>query len=247
MRGKAVFSFGKTMHSVLQKVFVLINEKKELGQADLFGGKNNPPTPFSNGGSAAAKISFDEIIKLYEDSWADDWYEDKKQKEKYRKKGKEILKVFYEKHKNNWPVNLITEKGFNMKVKSDGVWYTVRGVIDRIDLVKNHRLGGADKIKIVDYKTGSPKDKLTFEEKEQLLIYQIAAKDLFREEVESLSFYYLDNNSEIEFLGTETELVKVREKIINTVEEIKKGEFLPRPSELCKWCNFFDICEFRKS
>jgi RecB family exonuclease len=141
----------------------------------------------------------------------------------------------------------MTEKGFNIKVKSDGIWYTVRGVIDRIDSLNGHRPSGVKKIKIVDYKTGMPKDKLTFEEKEQLLIYQIAAKDLFREEVESLSFYYLDNNSKVEFLGSEEELNKVKEKIINTVEEIKKGEFPPRPSELCKWCNFFDICEFRKS
>ncbi len=250
VKGNAVFSFGKTMHATLQKVFEMAKEKEGLGQSDLFGNApplkggtgglktfKNPPNPPLQGG---LKVDFEEILKLYEQSWIDDWYENKKQKEEYRKKGREILKIFYEKYKDNWPANLMTEKGFNIKVKSDGAWYTVRGVIDRIDNING-------KIKIIDYKTGSSKDKLTFAEKEQLLIYQIAAKDLFREEVESLSFYYLNNNSAVEFLGTEEELNKVKEKIIKTVEEIKKGEFPPRPSELCKWCNFFDICEFRKS
>ena len=135
---------------------------------------------------------------------------------------------------------MMTEKGFNIKIAAAGELYTVRGVIDRID-----DIGG--KIKIVDYKTGQPKEKLSFEEKEQLLIYQIAAGDLFRQKVDSLVFYYLNNNSEAEFLGTEEELVKVKEKIIGTIREIKKGEFPPRPSQLCKWCNFFGICEFRQS
>ena len=88
---------------------------------------------------------------------------------------------------------------------------------------------------------------MAFEDKEQLLIYQLAAQELFKYEVEALSFYYLENNSEIEFLGAPAELEKVREKIIGTIGEIKKGEFSPKPSMLCKWCDFFDICEFRKA
>jgi RecB family exonuclease len=114
-------------------------------------------------------------------------------------------------------------------------------MIDRIDLVADN------KIKIIDYKTGNPKEKLTFEEKEQLLIYQLAAEEVFKEQVGSLAFYYLENNQEIEFLGTPDELDKVRGKIVETIEEIKKGDFTATPSPLCKYCDFFDICEFRKS
>ncbi|MCX6795973.1 MAG: UvrD-helicase domain-containing protein, partial [Candidatus Falkowbacteria bacterium] len=39
-RGKAQFSFGKTMHSTLQRLFELIGEKKGLDQANLFGEKD---------------------------------------------------------------------------------------------------------------------------------------------------------------------------------------------------------------
>ena len=239
MRGNAVFSFGRTMHTTLQKVFELANEKKGMGQGDLFKERKKALLA-SSGQAKKVNISLDEILKLYEQSWVDDWYPSKNDKEKFRKNGKDILKDFYEKHKDNWPDTIMTEKGFNMKVEADGQSYTVRGVIDRVDSM-------GEKIRIVDYKTGKPKEKLSFEEKEQLLIYQLAVEDLFRQEAGSLVFYYLNNNSEMEFLGTKEELGKVKEKIASTIREIKKGKFPPRPSELCKFCDFRSICEFRRT
>ncbi|MEK7202726.1 MAG: UvrD-helicase domain-containing protein [Patescibacteria group bacterium] len=230
-RGKEQFSFGKTLHITLQKLFSLINERRGLKQTDLFGNSSLSKNP---------KIELDELLKLYKDSWIDDWYESSKKKEERRKQGQEILKNFYNKHQDNWPNVLFLEKGFNIKLADGKGWNTVRGVIDRIDRV-------ADKIKIVDYKTGVPKDELTFDEKEQLFIYQMAAEEIFRQPIASLSFYYLDNNSEIEFLGNKDDLAKVKAKVLATIAEIKLGEFLPRPSPLCKFCDFKEICEFRQS
>jgi len=79
------------------------------------------------------------------------------------------------------------------------------------------------------------------------LIYQLAAEEVFKEQVGALAFYYLENNQEIEFKATQADLDKVREKIVGTIEEIKQGDFTATPSPLCRYCDFFDICEFRKS
>ncbi|NTW22905.1 UvrD-helicase domain-containing protein [Candidatus Falkowbacteria bacterium] len=230
MRGKGVFSFGSTMHNTLQKLFELVRERRGLGQGDLFGAAKVEENP---------TITWDEVNELYRESWIDDWYASKMQKEEYRAKGETILKEFYEQNKNDWPDNRYTETGFNLKVKANGVTCTVRGKIDRVD-----NIGG--KLKIIDYKTGNPKDKLTFEEKEQLLIYQLAAVELFRDEVSSLAFHYLDNNTEQEFLGTPEELEKIQTKIVDTIVDIQKGQFPPCPSPLCKYCDFYQICEFRQ-
>ncbi len=234
-RGKAVFSFGKTMHAVLQKLFELVKEKREKGQADLFGNHLS-----AAGGKDKVEISWEEIKELYEKSWIDDWYESKSQKEEYKKLGEKILKEFYAKHKSNWPRALFLEKGFRLKVKTGEEIFTIRGVIDRIDETS----GG--KIKIIDYKTGRPKEKLSFEDKEQLLLYQLAARELFSQEVAAVAFYYLENNTEVEFLGTVEELKKMEEKIVNTIRGIQKGEFPPKPGPLCKYCDFAAICEFRQ-
>ncbi|OQA39175.1 MAG: ATP-dependent DNA helicase PcrA [Parcubacteria group bacterium ADurb.Bin316] len=231
-RGKAQFSFGRTMHSTLQRLFELINEKRGLGQTNLFGEveENNKKI----------KISLDEFLEIYKGRWVDEWYESAEQKERYKKLGREILKEFYDKYSAEWPKALFLEKKFNIKIEADKKLYTIKGVIDRVDEVDG-------KIKIVDYKTGAPKEKLTFEEKEQLLIYQMAVSELFSQKVNSLAFYYLDNNSEVEFLGTDEELAKVKEKVIATIKEINQGEFLPKPGVLCKYCDYFGICEHRAS
>jgi CRISPR/Cas system-associated exonuclease Cas4 (RecB family) len=61
-----------------------------------------------------------------------------------------------------------------------------------------------------------------------------------------LSYYYLEANQKMSFLGTEEEVQKIKEKIIETIGEIKKSEFLPKPSLFtCKNCDFKDICEHR--
>ena len=262
--GKEQFSFGKTMHATLQKLFMLVNEKRGLGQPGLFeknspltppcqGGQQgnsplirgnkggfkssvfkSPPPPFIKGGN----ITFEEILKLYEQSWLDDWYESKEQKRERKKQGREILKVFHEKYNHNWPEVLFLEKGFNLKIVDGQDTYIVRGVIDRID-----RAG--DGLKLVDYKTGRAKAKLIFQNKKQLFIYQLAAGELFKQPVSGLAFYYLDNNSEVEFIGTPAELAKIKLKIIFTIKEISRGEFPPRPSQLCAWCDFREICEYR--
>jgi DNA helicase II / ATP-dependent DNA helicase PcrA len=243
VRGKHVFSFGKTLHITLQKLFSLIGERKKREQTDLFGSSADSTQATKKN----VKISLEEILKLYEQSWIDDWYENKAEKEKYKKKGKEILKQFYEKHQDNWPDVIFLEKGFNSKIRVGNELYTVRGVMDRIDEAAGHRQGGAGKIRIVDYKTGNPKEKLSLDEKYQLLIYQLAAEELFRQKIDCLIFYYLDNNTEVKFLGSQEELDKTKEKIVNTIAAIKKGEFPPKPSALCQFCDFKNICEFRKT
>ncbi|MBU0722151.1 ATP-dependent helicase [Patescibacteria group bacterium] len=235
IHGKEQFSFGKTLHATLQKLFVLINEKKDMIQADLF---NQPSCRIDSPLARRSRgVCFDEILQLYEQSWVDDWFESKKKKQERKKQGQEILKGFYEKYQANWPKVLFLEKGFNFKVAYNKDSYVVRGVVDRIDQVN-------DSLKLVDYKTGKPKDKLTFEDKEQLLIYQLAIQELFKQEIKTLAFYYLDNNSEVEFIGSAKDLEKIKAKIINTIKEIKQGCFKAKPGVLCAWCDYNSICEY---
>ena len=232
-RGKAVFSFGKTMHATLHKFFSLIKEGGNITQADLFSDKqeskktkkkkNIPP--------------FEELLNIYQETWFDDWYESKEQKEKYRKKGKESLKNLYNQIKEKPPQVMELERGFNFKIEN----YTIRGVIDRVDKIDSN------KIEIIDYKTGSPKTEKNLE-KDQLLIYQIAASETFGWQVQKLTFYYLDNNTRVSFLGNTDEINKMKDKIAREIEEIKNSNFIATPSaHKCKYCDFNSVCSFRVS
>ncbi len=256
VRGKAVFSFGKTMHNTLYAFLKNVNENNNLKQENLFGFSEKPARNASlarnasrndasghsdaGGGIKEKKEKdFDYLLELYEKNWIDEWYPDKKNKEEYYKKGRQILKDFYAQFEKNPPKilkinnSLALELPFNLKIGDN----TLFGVIDRIDELK-------DGVEIIDYKTGPSKDKLDFENKEQLLIYQIAAEEVLKIKPRELSYYYLEDNKKASFLGTEKEIIAQKEKIIEEIEKIKNSEFNATPGWQCQYCDFKDICDF---
>jgi DNA helicase-2/ATP-dependent DNA helicase PcrA len=234
--GKGVFSYGKSMHATLQKFFILANQRQTTSQVNLFSDKSNLVNK-----KIGNLVSFDEFKKIFEESWIDDWYNTKEDKEKYRQKGLEFIKLFYNENKDRELLIMALEKGFNIKLARE---YTIKGFIDRIDLLPDNT------VELIDYKTGTPKEKLISEEKTQLLLYQLACQNLPEitngRKVSKLTFYYLDNNSQLSFLGDENELKKVETSFIETIDQIKKSKFSALPEfHKCSFCDFKNICEFK--
>ncbi|MBU0476653.1 UvrD-helicase domain-containing protein [Patescibacteria group bacterium] len=234
VKGKATFSFGKTIHNTLYEFVKLTNEEKGTAQENLFGfTKDN-----INFCKTQSCLSFEDLIGIYKRKWIDEWYEDKNQKEEYYKKGKKVLKDFYGKFKDRPPkilkINneLALELPFNLKLGN----YTLKGLIDRID-----DLG--EGVRIIDYKTGKFKEKLSSEDKLQLLIYQIALEEVFKLKPLELSYYYLEEGQKTSFLAGEKEKQKQKEKILLQIEKIKKSDFSPTPGWQCQYCDFKNICE----
>jgi DNA helicase-2/ATP-dependent DNA helicase PcrA len=217
-RGKAVFSFGKTMHNTLDEFLKWINEGKKVVKKNEMQEK---------------------LLAMYEENWIDEWYESQKQKDEYFKKGKDILKEFYKQFTKNQPKILkiggqpALEMPFNLKIGE----HTLYGVIDRIDEEK-------DGVVIIDYKTGQSKDKLDFEAKEQLLIYQIAAQEVLHLKPKQLAYYYLDDGKMASFLGTDADIAEQKSKILEEIDKIRNSEFGPTPGWQCQYCDFKDICDF---
>lgn len=230
-KGNASFSFGKTMHSALQKFFEKVQELNAVQQADLFS------TPQKKVTAGIQIPSLEYLLELYEAAWIDEWYQNKKQKEEYFEKGKKILKDFYERGKGEWAVPKFLETGFHIKIGE----CLLRGQIDRVDPLPDGT------VELIDYKTGKPKtaEDLKLADKEQLFIYQMAAEETLREKVSRLSFYYLEDNTKVTFLGAEPDLQKIKKKIVDEIREIAVSDFPANPSAYsCPHCDFRDICEF---
>ncbi len=224
--GKPVFSFGKTIHNTLQKFFEEYLAGAKGGQKNLFGAEKG-----------AKKIpSKEKLMEIYEESWIDEWYKDKKSKKEYYEKGKKALRGFYKKVEKDCPEVIHLEEGFNIKIGN----YTLRGRIDRVDRINSG-------VEIIDYKTGKSKEKLNADDKKQLLIYQIAAEEALGYKPEKLTYYYIEDNKELSFIGNDKELEETKEKIIENIEKIKESNFTPTPGNPmpCKFCDFKDICEHR--
>lgn len=226
--GKYVFSYGGTIHSSLYRFFQLLSEKtrSENFQANLFPSSEASLKSDSSKNSLGSKIkvSLDELLKIYDDCWIEDWYESAEQKEKYYKQGKSRMKNFYENLKSKGvPSVKALERSFNLKIGE----YTIVGRMDRVDQMPD------GSVRIIDYKTGSPKTKLTTGDKLQLLIYQIAAEEVFGEKVFELVYLYFDaeniknKENEISFIGSKQDKEKTKEWVLDTIEKIEKSDFAP--------------------
>src|SRR3989339_170134 len=254
---KDAFIYGRVMHNTL-KDFLAPLESTASIQPDLFASvenknvilneaKRNEESRESRNGDGILrcaqndnyknKLAQKNLKEAYEKHWQNDGYESKETREKYKKKGWRELKMFYEYlEKEGWPEVLFLEKVFSFKLGD----YFFRGAIDRVDRLPD------GSVEVMDYKTGNAKEKLTYQQKRQLILYKIVLEEAFGLKVSKLSFYYLENGTKASFKSTVKQEEKLKEEINEVIEEIKKCEFLPKPSMLCSFCDFNSICEFRQ-
>ncbi len=237
-KGNASFSFGTTMHGTLQAFYQRIQELNARQQISLFDATPKKTTAASE---PTVKVpTIEDLLALYEKNWIGDWYKNQHQREEYYQKGKDILKTFYKAQENNWSIPTNLESWFRIKVGDR----LIHGRIDRIDKLPDGTL------EIIDYKTGKSKEKLTSEDKEQLLIYQIAIEQLpeYRHlgKPSKLTFYYLNDEIRTSFLGETQELEKLKVKLQNTIGQIHARNFMATPSQFaCDNCDFREICDYR--
>lgn len=233
--GKGTFSFGKTMHATLQKIYQRIMELNSAKQNNLFAAA----APAGTNQTISAP-TLQQCEDFYKQNWIDEWYENASIKQSYYQKGLEIIRAYHaQAEKNGWTVPLSIETGFKFNLEGN----IIKGQIDRIEPLSENKL------LIIDYKTGRLKDKLNFDDKQQLLLYQLAAQsapELSRlGAVGELEFYYLDNNTAQIFLGTEAELQKIKTRVLEIINQIKNRNFNPTPSQqTCHFCDFKDICNY---
>jgi DNA helicase-2/ATP-dependent DNA helicase PcrA len=200
--GSANLSFGSTIHVTLEKFLNTYKSRLETDQLDLFVDKINQKLP-----------PFEELQKLYENCWIDEWYESKKQKEEFRLRGYEIIKSFYSEFEKNPIRPKYIEKSFRLNL--DNYFFT--GKIDRADLLPDNSL------QIIDYKTGQNKLEKK-EDKQQLLIYQWAAQEYLAEKVGQLNYWFLLDNTKSEpLIGSTDDIEELKKELLQSIEEIRQA------------------------
>jgi len=237
--GKYQMSFGKTMHNTLQEFFRVWIERQNAPQLSLLDGMT--PGRVSNNNDSlpavipAIPITPDELLEIYKTEWIDDWYPNDQVREEYKQNGLETLKGYHKLLEATPPHPTQLETGFTLKIDD----LILKGRIDRIDQIE----GG---IEIVDYKTGKAKEKLSKGDKKQLLIYQIAAIECLGLVPKKLTYHYLENNTTLSFLGEPEELEDLKTELLEALEKIRSSNFNATPGFSCRFCDFANICEFRK-
>jgi RecB family exonuclease len=199
-------SFGSTIHKTFEGFLKLYKTNTELTQTDLFGKKS----------SEAPLPKYEILENLYKKNWIDDWYPSINEKERYRKEGLKIIKIFYESLFPSPGSSVGTkfqpkyiEQFFKLKIGN----YDFVGKIDRADFLEGQG------IEIIDYKTGkTPKSKTDID---QLHIYQWAAQEILKEKVKGLKYWYLQDNNFIEEQPADASgLVELKKRLLEIIGKI---------------------------
>lgn len=206
--------FGRVLHLTLRQYFLPL-----LGgafQPDLFGGQ-----PVDE-----KLLELPQLLKYYNDYWVDNGYENRAQADQYKERGKGMLAEFHSSLGGERPDIVFLEKKFTLPLGP----YVLAGTIDRVDRLPD------GSYEIIDYKTGEPKKRLDYKDKRQLLLYQAALEEIFGLKVSQLSFCYLKNGERLSFAAKPGELEKVKQNMLDLIEEIKTSDFKPRKNDDCQYC-----------
>ncbi len=214
-------SFGQSVHNAYQQIMQLHEYRGKTEQ--------NPPADFL--------VSLEEALAIYESAWIDEWYESRERHDEYKENGKNAVKNFWKTCATKTPDIVGVEEPFTLILGLQ----SLKGKIDRIDK------GPDGTVSIIDYKTGKAKEELSAEDKEQLHLYQVALEER-GVKVSSMKYIYV-----IDWVETEVDVLKEEKreaflgKLQQRMEDILTSDFQPTPEPFtCKFCDFRNICEFKK-
>lgn len=169
----------------------------------------------------------------------------------YMKLGTNILKMFYNKHKNlSQP--FVKEYSFGVKkdepVEING--HLVRGVFDRIDKVDEEHIIRNKEIEkgyyLTDYKTdkSSPGgNSFILHRNIQFTLYSYVFEKLFGEKEKAILYYHLRTGKRFETHRSEKDYDYLKRTLDKVAEGIIKNKFEPFYGFHCSFCDYMPACE----
>jgi putative RecB family exonuclease len=119
---------------------------------------------------------------------------------------------------------------------------TLRGYVDRLDVAPS-----TGELRVVDYKTGkAPRPEYADEALFQMKFYALVLWRLRGTVPRRLQLVYLGSGDVLTYDPSQADLVAVRRKVLVLWEAIRaateSGDWRPRPSRLCDWCDHQALC-----
>jgi putative RecB family exonuclease len=118
---------------------------------------------------------------------------------------------------------------------------TLRGIVDRLDVAAD----GA--MRVVDYKTGrSPREGFEAKALFQMKFYALVLSRLRGEIPKVLQLVYLGDRQVVRYVPDEQDLRGMERNVKAVWAAVRRaaetGDWRPRRSRLCGWCDFRDLC-----
>jgi DNA helicase-2/ATP-dependent DNA helicase PcrA len=173
------------------------------------------------------------LTRLFETGWHRTGFGSTDDELQYRDRGREALRLYWERERIAEGEPVWLEKKFDFKVGE----HHVRGRVDRVD-----RLPGGD-FELIDYKTGERKTAAELENDLQLALYRLAAREAWEIEASTGSYYYVLDADKVPAPTRPDDAERVERTVLQVGEGIIGQDFEPRPSpSVCSWCDYRLIC-----
>ncbi len=222
-------SFGQSVHLAFERILHLHIQRSAGEQASLFAAQTPKQPGF--------QVSREEAKEIFEDAWIDEWYDSRKRHDEYFALGKKAVAAFWKECNERVPNVLSVERPFTLLLGK----HSLKGKIDRVDDL------GDGMVAVLDYKTGTAKDELSPEDREQLYLYQVALEHQGLK-VAKMAYIYVGEwvKRDVEPLS-ESKRAAFLEKIEERMAAILSSDFSPTPAPFtCRYCDFKQICEFKR-
>lgn len=179
----------------------------------------------------AKELSIEDAVKAFKFEFAKGYIGDPVQRAIYEERGEDQVRTLLQSSPRGSANVIATEHKFSFRLGGR----EIKGRIDRID-----QLDG-DAVRVIDYKTGAPKDRKFAEESLQLSIYAMAVAQMNLAPRE-LVLVNVQDNSQAVAGRTPKQLDTARQEIEEAAEGIVRGEFDPTPGQHCRWCDYRNLC-----
>jgi DNA helicase-2/ATP-dependent DNA helicase PcrA len=178
--------------------------------------------------------SIKRLLEIYEGHFKEnsEGYESLRHKQMRFSDGQKILENYYKEAPQRLGKPEFLEKKFTIKI--NGI--PLIGSIDRLDKMAD------GSFEVVDYKTGSDKKAKFIDKDEQLTIYALAARDVLNITPKSLALYFLETGKKATTTRTDKQLDEKKGELAETIKEVGRSQFNAKPSILCHYCDFKDLC-----
>jgi putative RecB family exonuclease len=193
--------------------------------------------------------SLSDLLAYYNKIWQKNWNEsilimkEDLTQEHYRALGKKLIETYYKRYSPfDSDVTIGTEMGLKFALDDENK-YRMTGIIDRLSRTRD------GVYEIHDYKTSAylPSQEEADNDR-QLGLYHIGVQKKWPgAEKIRLVWHYLASDTElVSYRSPEaiSDLVQNTKRLIDEIASAR--DFLPRESALCAWCEYPDLCPYRK-
>jgi RecB family exonuclease len=186
-------------------------------------------------GMEPSERSVDNLLRALRRAWDHTGYRSAKDAEDAYTRAEDMLKRY---HAGTDPQNarvVALESKFSHAKSREGILVT--GRVDRLDIDDGEYV-------IVDYKTGRfGEHDATIDESLPLSLYIIAVSAVLGRAVTRIAVEHLPTGRRAETRRDADRQAADWKAVVDLADEMRSGtEFPPRPSSLCRWCDYLTVC-----